>query len=95
MHLHHIQGGVARVHAEFNIILLCERCHFAHHDRLAGVPELSKGHILWAKREEDPDSYSPKKLAALTHRKSLPYKPTPLPDFFMSARSRMGADLWT
>lgn len=80
------------MHADFNLLLLCQSCHFSHHDRIAGMPQLSKGHMLWAKREEDPDSYSPSRLAALTHRKSLPYKPTPLPDYYLAERAKFRLD---
>ena len=88
LHIHHLQGGVARVHATFNVVLLCERCHTCVHDRLPGVPELSKGHILWAKRDADPEQYSTRDIARLTHRKRLPYRATRIPQFFLDERLR-------
>jgi hypothetical protein len=60
---------------------------------MPGYSDLAKGAILTAKVEED-GPVDVEKLAALKHRRALPYEPEPIPPEFLSDRTRRGGDPW-
>jgi len=93
MEIHHIVGAAGRKHDSFNLILLCARCHARVHTRVMDNPDIPRGAILTAKEEED-GSVDCDKLAALKHRRALPYEPEPIPDWYKEQRHRKGGDPW-
>jgi hypothetical protein len=95
LELHHIVGGPGRKDLPdgSNWIALCARCHHAVHNRLQEYGELPKGSVLSAKEEED-GPVDEAKLAALKHRRSLPYEREPIPERFLLDRRRRGGDPW-
>jgi hypothetical protein len=95
LELHHIVGGAGRKDLPdgANWLCLCGRCHTAVHDRIPKYGELPRGAILAAKAEED-GAVDVAKLAALKHRKALPYDQCPIPDQFLADRQRNGGDPW-
>lgn len=93
LELHHIVGGPGRKDIVENWLSLCCRCHAAVHDRLPDYGELSKGAILTAKWQEDGE-FDPAILAALKHRKALPYSAEPIPDKFLEDRMHSGGKPW-
>lgn len=96
LHVHHIAGGAARSkgHKTWNYLRLCERCHgIVHSGAIIGnFPDITKKTILQAKFESDPSHYSPRLIAELKGWKSLPYKRTAIPQYFIQERAR---NLWT
>jgi hypothetical protein len=60
---------------------------------MAGYGDLTKGAIITAKEEED-GSVDAAKLAALKHRRALPYDPSPIPAEYLNDRTRRGGDPW-
>jgi len=96
LELHHIVGGAGRkdLPCGSNWLCLCGRCHHAlHSERMAGYGDLTKGAIITAKEEED-GSVDAAKLAALKHRRALPYDPSPIPAEYLNDRTRRGGDPW-
>jgi hypothetical protein len=93
LEIHHIVGGAGRIDIPENWLLACGRCHRAIHDKLPEYGELPKGAVLAAKFEEDGE-FDPSILAALKHRKSLPYEPCPIPEKFLSDRRKRGGKPW-
>jgi hypothetical protein len=60
---------------------------------MAGYGDLTKGAVLTAKIEEDgPVDLST--LAALKHRRALPYEAEPIPKEYLADRTRRGGDPW-
>jgi len=92
MEVHHIVGGPNRSkgNVPFNYLKLCDRCHAVYHSGkvAANVPDLHLGHILWAKRESDPEEFDIARLAALKGRVGLAKDPEPLPTYFLDERQR-------
>lgn len=72
LHIHHIVQGTGRQHDRIGLVRLCDRCHRALHD--GGSFSVTKGMVLAAKREQDPEHYSPTGLAAMKHRQALAYE---------------------
>lgn len=93
MELHHIVGGAGRKDLFENWLALCNRCHFAVHNKLPVYGEIPKGSVLTAKQEED-GYVDPEKLASLRRRKALPYEPEPIPDKFLEDRLKHGGSPW-
>lgn len=95
LELHHIVGGAGRKNLPdgSNWICVCGRCHTAIHDRIPEYGELPRGAILTAKEEED-GHVDVERLAALKHRKALPYDQCPIPEKFLADRLRNGGDPW-
>jgi len=93
LEVHHLVGGPGRKHLPFNLVLLCSRCHTCVHQRVHGHPDVPKGCLLAAKREEDGRVY-PKRLAALKHQAALLYDEEPIPEFYKQERLRKGGDPW-
>lgn len=93
MEIHHIVGGPGRKDIPENWLLTCSRCHFAIHNKLPEYGELPKGSVLAAKWEED-GFFDPSVLAALKHRKNLPYEPCPIPEKFLEDRRKNGGPPW-
>lgn len=72
---HHIVKA-GRFHEATNLIRLCQRCH----DLAEGLdtpvwlptkfyyPKLTLPHILWVKRDRDPDDFDPSRLAQILMR---------------------------
>jgi len=89
LHVHHMQGGAARVHVRENLLRLCSRCHENLHGH-GGKDCITKGHCLTAKLHQDPEYYSPGALAALRNRKGLSYELAPLPDWVFAERAKNG-----
>jgi hypothetical protein len=88
LHIHHMMQGTGRQHDRIGLIRLCERCHRALHD--GGSFAVTKGHVLAAKREQDPDYYDPAGLAAMKHRRALSYEPEPYTWNILRERRRHG-----
>jgi hypothetical protein len=87
MEIHHIcsrrRGMDAHDHR--NLCLLCRDCHEGLH--CGGQKNLSLGHILTAKKEEDgEDLFDPRFLAWLYGRVGLKEDPLPLPDWALEER---------
>mgnify|MGYP003350021979 CR=1 FL=1 len=95
MELHHIVGGAGRKDLPNgeNWISLCNRCHTAVHDKHPEYGSLPRGAILTAKEESDGFVDVPR-LAALKHRKALPYDKCAIPDQFLADRRRRGGKPW-
>lgn len=96
LELHHIVSGPGRKDLPNgeSWLALCNRCHHAlHHQRLPDHEDLPRGAILEAKAEEDGE-VDVAKLAALKHRKSLPYDQCPIPPSFLADRLLRGGDPW-
>lgn len=93
LEIHHIVGGAGRKDIPENWLLLCRRCHRCIHDRVQGEPDLPRGAVLAAKWEED-GYFDPSVLAALKHRKGLPYEPCPIPQTFLEERRKRGGKPW-
>ena len=93
LEVHHICGGAGRKDIPENWIVACNRCHRAIHDRLPEYGELPKGAVLTAKWQED-GWFDPSILAALKHRKALPYEPCDIPDKFLEDRRHLGGKPW-
>lgn len=95
LELHHLVAGPGRkdLPKGESWLALCNRCHHAVHDRLPGYGEIPKGSLLSAKEEED-GSVDVAQLAALKHRKALPYDQCPIPPQFLADRTRRGGDPW-
>jgi hypothetical protein len=90
MEIHHICGGSARKHDRRNLLSTCSRCHGVYHNgKIDGnFPDITKGMILAAKQESDPDNYDPEYLAWLRHRKHLGYDPQPIDPYYLEERER-------
>jgi hypothetical protein len=71
LHIHHMVQGTGRQNHRFMLVRLCDRCHRALHD--GGSFAVTKGMVLTAKREQDPEHYDPTAMAGLKHRQALPY----------------------
>lgn len=91
--VHHIVGGPGRKDIPENWLVTCSRCHHAIHNDLPEYGSIPKGAVLTAKWEED-GPFDPKILAALKHRKALPYEPCEIPDKFLADRHRKGGRPW-
>jgi hypothetical protein len=89
LHVHHLEGGPARKHIRENLVRLCTQCHENLHN-YGGKDCLTKGHCLTAKLEQDPAFFNPSALAALRHRKALPYECERLPAWVYSKRLKHG-----
>ena len=85
LHIHHLVGGAGRKHERYNLVRLCHTCHHKVHS-VSGEKGLSHGAVLNAKRLCDDSFYSPGSLAALRHRKALPYVLEPLPSWSQDGR---------
>lgn len=90
LEVHHLVGGAGRKHDVRNYLRLCCNCHTVLHSgsKVTGLVDLSKGTLLTAKQECDPDNYDPTYLASLKHKKHLGYDPEPLPDYYREQRER-------
>lgn len=88
MELHHIVGRYGKAkHDHRNLIMLCNTCHWAVHNRVPPPFDgLSNCHVLAAKQEEDPDLFDPEFLASLRRKKHLGYDPEPIPDAYLEER---------
>jgi len=95
LELHHIVAGPGRKDLPNgeSWLAVCNRCHTAIHNRLPEYGELPKGALLSAKEEED-GFVDVEKLAALKHRRALPYDQCPIPPKFLEDRTRRGGDPW-
>ena len=96
LELHHIVGGAGRkdLPCGSNWVCICNRCHYALHSaRMPGYSDLTKGAVLTAKIEED-GPVDESKLAALKHRKCLPYDQCPIPEEYVADRHRRGGEPW-
>jgi hypothetical protein len=93
LEVHHIVGGPGRFDTPENWCLTCSRCHHAIHNRLPHYGEIPKGAVLTAKAEEDGE-VDVQALAALKHRKALPYDQCDIPRKFLDDRRRRGGDPW-
>ena len=96
LELHHIVGGAGRkdLPCGSNWASLCSRCHHAlHAARIPGYPDLTKGAVLTAKIEQDGE-VDTAKLAALKHRKCLPYDQCEIPEEYLADRHRRGGEPW-
>lgn len=96
LELHHIVSGPGRKDLPNgeSWIAICCRCHHAlHHQRMPGYEDLNRGAILTAKEEED-GPVDTGKLAALKHKKALPYEKEPIPKSYLRDRTRRGGDPW-
>lgn len=89
LHIHHMVQGTGRQHDRVGLVRLCERCHRALHD--GGSFVVTKGMVLTAKREQDPDFYDPRSLAAMKHRAGLAYGPERYTPQILRERRRNGA----
>lgn len=85
---HHMVQGTGRQHDRFQLVRLCQRCHMALHS--GGPFKVTKGMVLTAKREQDPDYFDPKAMAAMKHREALPYGLEPLGRQVIYARHANG-----
>jgi hypothetical protein len=91
---HHIVGGTSKFDHEANWLKLCSLCHDHYHSggkrfrEGERLPDLVLGHILWSKRDVDPDSWDPELLKAKRGR-GLPDL-IPLPVEFLRERERHG-----
>jgi hypothetical protein len=92
---HHIMSRGGRRHeCPENWLSLCDRCHRHFHsggefgDDGARLPDLTGGHLLWAK--DQADGLDVELLAGLRGWKGLPdeWQPAPLPAAFMVERER-------
>jgi|GEM_PF-5581650 len=93
MQIHHITGRFGRqCHDHRNLILLCDTCHHAVHNR---VPPpfngLSNAHVLTAKLEEDGD-LDLVFLPSLRRRKYLGYDPEPILQPYLDERLCNGGE---
>ena len=93
LEVHHIVAGPGRKDIPENWLLTCGRCHHAIHNKLPDYGELPPGSVLTAKWEED-GPFDPAILAALKHRKALPYEPEPIPKKFREDRRKNGGKPW-
>jgi hypothetical protein len=93
LEVHHIVGGPGRKDIVENWCLTCRRCHTAIHQKLPEYGTIPKGAVLTAKYEED-GYFDPSILAALKHRKALPYELCEIPEKFLQDRERGGGDPW-
>lgn len=60
-----------------------------HDGRIAGnFPDLTKGMMLTAKLESDPDNYDLAHLAAISNKVNLLYDPEPIPDYYLQEREK-------
>ena len=89
MELHHIVGRYGKErHDHRNLIMLCNTCHWAVHNRVPPPFDgLSNCHVLAAKREEDPDQFDPAFLASLRRKKHLGYDPEDIPEAYIDERT--------
>lgn len=86
LEIHHIiagRHGGKDVHDPRGLILLCRSCHTGVHS--GGGCDLSLGHVLQAKQEED-GFVDVEFLAGLRKRAGLKEDPTPLPLWAEEAR---------
>lgn len=90
MEIHHLVAGPGRKHDRRCLITLCSNCHTVLHSgsKVSGLPDLSKGTLLTAKRECDPEYYDPQFLASLKRKQHLGYDPEPIPECYMQQRQR-------
>ena len=90
MEVHHLIGGRGRKHDRRNLLSTCSNCHAVLHSgtRVTGLPDVTKGMMLTAKQECDPDHYDPEFLASLLGKKHLGYEPEPLSEFYTEERQR-------
>lgn len=91
LQVHHLIQGQHRhkAHHPKCYLRLCDRCHDVLHDgRIAGnFPNLTKGMMLTAKQESDPDNYDVAHLAKISCRVGLAYDPEPIPEFYLEERN--------
>jgi len=84
LHLHHIVGRRGLdYHDHRNLICVCNECHDGYH--IGGQRDLSLGHVLQAKLEEDGE-LDLEFLAKLLHRVGLKEDPKPLPQWARDER---------
>lgn len=85
--LHHIVGRRGLdPHDHRNLLPVCEECHRLHHDG-DSKRELTLGHILTAKLQEDGEEmFDPEFLAKLLRRAGLKEDPKPLPAWVAEER---------
>ena len=92
LQVHHLIQGQHRhkAHHPKCYLRLCDRCHDVLHDgRIAGnFPDLTKGMMLTAKLESDPDNYDLTHLAAISNKVNLLYDPEPIPDYYLQEREK-------
>jgi len=85
LEVHHIAGRSSRegAHSHPALLRLCRECHTGYHS--GGGCNLTLGHILWAKQDED-WSVDVEFLAWLKGRKGLREDPQELPKWALDAR---------
>jgi hypothetical protein len=90
MEIHHLVGGRGRKHDRRNLLSTCSNCHSVAHSgsTVTGLPDITKGMLLTAKQEADPEHYDPEFLASLLGKKHLGYDPEPLAEDYLSQRQR-------
>jgi len=90
LHVHHLVQGQHRhkAHHPKCYLRLCQRCHeVLHNGKLVGnFPDLTKGMMLTAKQESDPDNYDIQHLCEISNRKGLAYEPQPIPQWYLNER---------
>ena len=88
MEIHHLAGRRgSQPHDHRNLILLCNTCHHAVHNKVpAPFDTLTPACILKAKEEED-GSVDLTYLAKCRRKKHLGYDPEPIPEAYINERS--------
>ncbi len=90
---HLVKRSRRRCDEPWNLLRLCQRCHdlaelHTYRERGIVVPKLPFEICLWVKRDQDYSSWSPLRLGEIYGRQ-LP-RPTPLPEYFVRERERLG-----
>ena len=94
LHLHHIVSrGCKNADDHRNCLMLCSDCHDLHHNVSRGDRQLSLGHILWLKQDEDGECDTAF-LAALRHKKNLKEEISEPPQWVFDARRDNGTAGW-
>lgn len=87
--LAHIWHGSSHDDLSTNVVLLCNVCHSANHNRrvIAGgevMPPLEAKHLIWLKSVFDQTFYSLRELASIKGWRELPpeHQPEPVPSYY-------------
>lgn len=88
MELHHIAGrGGPSPHDHRGLIMLCNTCHWAVHNRVPPPFDgLGPAHILTAKQEEDGE-VDLEYLASCRRKLHLGFDPEPIPQAYLDERT--------